>query len=357
MEQKMRRRKTIGLLLIIGLLLVILAGCRTEEGAAAVPEPPAVTPAEAPLEQPLVEQEPESPKPDLAEIKANEAGKVMILMYHVIGGEKEKDWAQTADNFRRDLLTLYNEGYALLDINDFVNNTIKVAAGRTPVVLTFDDGTPGHFRYLEKEDGSVEIDPDCAVGILLDFERQHPDFGRAAVFYINDAPFGQRKYIREKLQEMVDLGFTLGNHTLTHPKLNQLGDERVQKELALLAQQVEEAVSGYRVETLALPFGISPQNRALLAAGTWEGYTYRNLGVLKVGANPAHSPNHVNYDALTLPRVQASTVELEKWLEYFRKHPEERYISDGDPETVAVPQDRQELLNKDTLAGKELLVY
>lgn len=354
MKQKMypdNRRWVI--LAALLLLLVLLAGCSTEQGAAAAPEPP--TPA--PGEQPQEPEQPEEPKIDLAAIKANEAGKVMILMYHVIGADKEKDWAQTADNFRRDLNTLYEEGYALLDINDFVNNNIKVPAGKTPVVLTFDDGSPGHFRYLEKEDGTKEIDPECAVGILLDFEREHPDFGHAAVFYVNQEPFGQRKYWQEKLQELDALGFTIGNHSLGHAYLNKLSGADVQKQLSLLIQRVEEAVPGYEVTTLALPFGIFPTERNLAAQGSYEGHSYNHTALLKVGANPAHAPNHVNFDALALPRVQASTVELEKWLQYFREHPEERYISDGDAGIISVPADREEFIKKESLSSKELRVY
>ena len=56
------------------------------------------------------------------------------------------------------------------------------ALGREPipdklVVLTFDDSSIGQFRYLE--DGT--IDPDSAMGILLDFAEAHPDFPPVAI--------------------------------------------------------------------------------------------------------------------------------------------------------------------------------
>lgn len=324
---------------------------------------PDIAPEDIAAEKPAVsvpEPEPEPQEPariDPASVKANEAGKVMILMYHVIGAEKEGDWLQTSENFRRDLLNFYSEGYVLIDLRDFVNNNIRVPAGKTPLVLTFDDATPGHFRYLLNADGTKSIDPDSAVGILLDFASTHPEFGSSATFYMNADPFGQREYRKEKLQELIRLGFSLGNHSLTHPKLNKLAAEDVQKELALLAKLVEDSVPGYKVNSLALPFGISPVEKSLAAMGSYQGYSYKHEAVLKVGANPALSPSNTGFDPLNLPRVQGSTKELAKWLEYFRTHPEERYISDGDPATVAVPKEKAGLINQDNISAKELIIY
>lgn len=345
--------KKILMYVIIG-VLITMSGCNNvkevHKGVDTEKEPPVSL-------QPPAEEPAKPASVDPAAIKANETGKVMILMYHVIGAEKESDWIQTSENFRRDLLTLYNEGYALIDLIDFVENNIKTPAGKTPVVITFDDASIGQFRYILKEDGTKEIDPESAVGILLDFALKHQGFGSTATFYINADPFGQREYRKEKLQELVELGFSIGNHSLTHPKLNKLGNEGVQKELAALAKLVEEAVAGYKVRSLALPFGIFPTDKSLASNGSYEGYSYSHKAVLKVGANPAVSPNNHGFDPLSLPRVQASTKELGKWLEYFRKHPEERYISDGNPLTIALPEEKAELLNKESIGDKELIIY
>lgn len=333
------------------IIAILFSGCIPveEETKTAEPEQP-VLPAPD-------ETETEKPTVDPAAIKANEAGQVMILMYHVIGAEKEGAWKQTADNFRRDLRTLYEEGYTLVDLHDFVENNMQVPAGRTPVVITFDDGSAGHFRYLTGADGSKAIDPACAVGIMLDFAAEHPEFGCAATFYVNDRPFGQQEYWQEKLRELVRLGFSIGNHTHTHPKLNKLTPEQVQKELAGLARMVEEAVPSYQVESLALPHGLSPKDKELAAQGSYEGYTYQHKAVLLVGAQPAYSPVHKEFQPLRLPRVQASSEELGKWLEYFRSHPERRYISDGEPSTVSVPKEWEDRVNKEVMGAKELILY
>lgn len=156
---------------------------------------------------------------------------------------------------------------------------------------------------------------------------------------------------------MVSLGFDIGNHTSTHAKLNRLSADQVQKELAELARLIEETVPGYKVDSLALPYGISPLDKNLAEEGTFEGYTYQNRAVLKVGANPALSPVVKGFDSSKLPRVQASTPELTKWLEYFKKNPDQRYVSDGNPQTVAIPWDKEELLNQSKVQDKKVLIW
>src|SRR5919201_3462190 len=113
---------------------------------------------------------------------ANELGRVMILEYHKVDYPEER-WTRTPENFRRDLETLYARGYRLQSLTGLIDGKITVPAGTTPVVLTFDDSSPGQFRYLER-DQTAEIDPKSGIGVLAAFIREHPDFGRAATFYV-----------------------------------------------------------------------------------------------------------------------------------------------------------------------------
>ena len=57
-----------------------------------------------------------------------------------------------------------------------VTGKIDLPRGATPVVLTFDDSTRSQAALLP--DG--RIDPDSAVGIMLEFASDHPDFGLPA---------------------------------------------------------------------------------------------------------------------------------------------------------------------------------
>ena len=357
-----RRFATVLIICIFLAVAILMAGCGGIPGEAASPANPAGKPHNDVTGRDIGDTEPadegNSPeKADPAAVRANETGKVMILMYHVIGASAEKPWMQTTANFRRDLDLLYEQGYSLISLNDFILNEIKTPAGRTPVILTFDDATAGHFRYLAGEDGGKEIDPECAVAILLEFGEKHPEFGHTATFYINDRPFGQSEYWQEKLAALVELGFDIGNHTLTHPKLNKLSDGEVQRELAGISRLVGETVPGYRVTSLALPYGLSPLKTDLAGRGSFNALEYVHEAVLKVGANPAKSPIAVGFNPYALPRVQASSEELGKWLEYFRKNPDERYISDGNPSSIAVPREKGDLVDKNRIKDKDLIFW
>ncbi len=298
---------------------------------------------------------------DYNALSVNEAGEIMILMYHEIG-EPEDVWCRTPANFRKDLETLYEAGYRPISMNNLLDGHIDIPAGCSPVVLTFDDGRGGQFRYLEEGDRQV-IDPDCAVAILEEFYKAHPDFGLAATFYIfYEAPFEQYAHVQKKLSYLVDKGFEIGNHCYSHGNLRRLSPEEARRELALHVKRTEEYLPGYTVRSLALPCGEFPDNMSHIIEGEFEGTAYRNDGILLVGSNPAPSPFSMAFNAAALPRVRASEMEVEgyglyDWLERLRENPQRRYISDGDPDTIVVPEELAEEIDRLRLGEKTLIPY
>jgi hypothetical protein len=280
----------------------------------------------------------------------------MVLMYHRFS-PKPGDWNRTPDDFRRDLETLYRQGYRLLPLQDLLDGRITTPRGYTPVILTFDDGWRSQFNYLKPRSQPV-LDPDSAVGILLEFARRHPDMGLAGTFYLNANPFGQPPYAKQKLAWLVEHGFEIGNHTLDHLNLRRATAEAGTRNLARLALLVSSLLPGYRMETMALPFGALPHDQRVAWEGQADGVNYHYRAVLLVGANPAPSPFATGFDPLHLPRVQGSEQELGRWLAYFTAHPGERYVSDGDPATVTVPAGRQGLVDGARVAalGRKVVV-
>ena len=71
----------------------------------------------------------------------------MILEYHKID-YPESRWTRTPENFRNDLQRFYEKGYQLIRLGDFLENRIRVGKGKTPLILTFDDSSPGQLRFL-----------------------------------------------------------------------------------------------------------------------------------------------------------------------------------------------------------------
>ena len=271
----------------------------------------------------------------------NELGRVMIFEYHKID-YPEARWTRTPENFRRDLETLYARGYRLIGLGDLLDGRIAVAAGTTPVVLTFDDSSPGQFRYIEGN-GTVEIDPKSGVGLLEAFSRERPDFGRAAVFFVlpgADPPnrlFNQPTYEGRKLQYLASRGYEIGNHTLWHSNLGKYDEATVRAQIAGAQQWIQRYVPDYKPRVLALPYGVYPKAVSWALAGSVKGVAYRHDAILRASGGPAPSPFSRAWDAVRLPRIQALETELQYWLTYFERHPGERFVSDGDPSVVTVP--------------------
>lgn len=269
-------------------------------------------------------------------------------MYHTFLKQSTSVWNRTPDEFRGDLDYLYTHGYYLTSMHDFVTGNINIPPGKSPVILTFDDGTESQFRYLVQPDGSKIIDPDSAVGIIEAMYAKHPDFGRAGVFYILPLlPFGddnddhhQRQFAKEKLDFLLAHGYELGNHTLNHANLRKLNNDQIMQQIAGGADGIHSYVPNAPLETIALPFGLYPPHgdTTLLEGFDYKGKHYGYQAAMMVGAEPAPSPFDKRRDLMWTPRIRGSGDQLVKWFGgYFEKNPQLRYISDGNPTTVTIP--------------------
>lgn len=293
--------------------------------------------------------------------KANELGRVMILEYHKIDYPEER-WTRTPENFRRDLETLHARGYRLQSLTSLVEGRITVPAGTTPVVLTFDDSSAGQFRYLERN-GAPEIDPKSGVGVLEAFIRENPDFGRAATFFVLPGAkppnnlFNQPALEGRKLRWLVEQGYELGNHTLWHANLGKYDEATVRAQLAEAQVWVQRHVPQYRLRTLALPHGVYPRDVTWALSGTAKGTTYRHEAILMVAGGAAPSPFARSFDPVRLPRIQAVERDLRHWLSHFDRTPGDRYISDGNPDTLTIPANKRDRLRTDLLKNQQIIEY
>ncbi|WZL74453.1 polysaccharide deacetylase family protein [Clostridiaceae bacterium 35-E11] len=304
---------------------------------------------------------------DLQEVKPNEAGQVIVLMYHSIA-ELEAEFTRTPDNFRKDLQYLYEKGYRPISLKDYATGNITTEAGYTPIVLTFDDGWQNNFNLIENEKKEWVVDPNSAVGILEKFHEEHPDFPLEATFCVNDnVPFGQEEHLAYKMKYIVDKGMDIGNHTATHVNYTTTDAERIQKELAAVVKLIAQYLPDYEVNTHALPFGSRPQNKELykyLEAGTYEAVSYQNVAILEVGWDPYKSPYHKDFNPLAIHRVRASDLQkyvqgvgMYDWLAHFEKGNRTRYISDGDPDIITIPQNYEEVIDLQKIEDRKIRTY
>lgn len=191
-------------------------------------------------------------------------------------------------------------------------------------MVTFDDSNPEQLR-LTKE-GTV--DKKCFVGIWQEFARTHSDFPVIATFFVlPDVMWGQPTLRSQKLRILHALGCEIGNHTMTHPILRKLSDEKVKFEIG----EAELRLSALGLPTpscLALPFGVSPKNRALLSGFEYHGVRIQPKAVFLVGAEPARVVTSPKFNRLRIPRIQAceGPSGLTYWLDLVERKKVRRVI-------------------------------
>ena len=273
--------------------------------------------------------------------KANENGKIMIIMYHKFANVSNDAWTRTFDDFEKDLETLYNKGYRPISLTDYVTGNIDVPAGLTPVVLTFDNGYPSQLKF-ERIDGELVVDVDTAVNIMKEFKEKHPDFDLKGTFYISATNFfGGTGTLGQRLKYITDLGFEIGNMTKTYYYLNNAKSaEKVQEEIGGFTKFIDEYLPGYTVDSLSLPGGGRTKTyEAYMTKGEYEGKEYENKSIVSIyNSFPARSPIDKELKLTNLPRIKANDEKegIDYWIKYFDEHPEERYISDGDVSTFII---------------------
>ncbi len=269
-------------------------------------------------------------------LPANHLGRIPVLEYHVIGGDKNALYTRTVASFKADLEDVYKRGYRPITIAQMLDKNFEdVPAGMSPVVFVFDDASPEQFSYIEGADGKLTIDPTSAVGIWVDFAKTHPGWKNRGTFcllngasaghnFFGDSPKyrGQKKAWRfEKVKWLADQGFELCSHTVWHAMLNKFSDAVVQEQIARNVMAIDSAVPNYKVRTMALPYGIWPKNHELAWQGSWtdpktkQTITYKMDAVLEVAGGPTRSPFDPEFNAHSVKRIEAIGNDITKTLD------------------------------------------
>ncbi|MGI9042703.1 MAG: polysaccharide deacetylase family protein [Gemmatimonadaceae bacterium] len=283
----------------------------------------------------------------------NELGRIPVVEYHLIDTADGR-YARERGRFARDLELIYKRGYRPISISQLLDRKIDLPKGLSPVVFVFDDASPSQFRYIERN-GNLEIDPTSGVGIWMNFRKNRPDWANNGVFCMLSGAaagrsfFGDRgiegqksEWRHKKVQYLNEQGFELCNHTLWHANLSKYPDAVVQEQIARGEMAIDSAVPGYNVRTFALPLGVWPKNRGLAKSGSWtdpktgKTFRYDNEAILEVAGGPTESPHDPKFNPLSIKRIEVFGNQLENILDRLDRTAT-RYVSDGDPNTVARP--------------------
>jgi len=305
---------------------------------------------------------------DYSQVNPNESGQIMVVMFHNFVGTYPKgknEYTTTFSEFEKLLPQLYEKKYRLISLTDMLNNNIDVPAGCIPMVFTFDDGSVGQFNLIE-QDGKLVVNPESAVGIMEAFNKKHPDFGLNGTFYVNlgvKTTFKGAGTISDRLNYLIDKGFEIGNHTKTHVSLPDVKtSQNMLEEVGGNQKLMNEFVPGYIFNSFSLPFGNASKDlKEYVIQGNYEGTEYKHSAIVLVGANPAPSPVSTKFNPLAIPRVRSSGMkkvecDLAWWLDALSKG-KSQFVSDGNANTVTVPQSKQQNVDMAKLNGKQLITY
>ena len=307
-------------------------------------------------------------KEKLAQDNINELGRVPVMMYHGIvnkkssetsytGGNVDKDgYNRTVEAFKEDLEFYYQNGYRMIRAIDYVNGIIDVPYGKSPIVLTFDDGNTNNIKVNGVTlDGEIIIDENSAVGVLESFKKKYPDFNVTATFFVNGSLFQQSEYNEKILKWLVENGYDIGNHTKTHVNFSNASTNESEEEVGFVYNKLDAIIPDKYVKLVALPFG-SPYkkthaNFSHIINSNYNGINYETVSTFRVGWMPDYSPFSKDFDKEFIMRVRAYDnngvdFDIEASFRILEKN---RYVSDGNVDTIVIKESDASYLNDTNL--------
>lgn len=314
---------------------------------AAAPVPPSPGPRPSAPVSPTPTPTPTPPPVDPAAVDADELGRIPVLMYHRLKEDGGGPYDRTRQAFRAELRWLFDHDYVPVVLRDVLDGRIDIPAGTKPVVLTFDDAPLEHAQF----EGGEPV-ADTALGILTDVAADYEQVDPVAVWSVLPAPFGgNEERGRAIMRRLHERGHELANHSCDHEPLSGRDRADVQRDLACGANLIREAVPDAEVRVLTLPLGRFPDEHEWAHAGDTPEGRYDHDALLKVGARPARSPFHADFQPLAMPRIRSgdstrqSDFESAFWLARLEAQ-DSVYVSDGDPQRISFPAGRADQLDE-----------
>ena len=285
------------------------------------------------------------PKEIARALGVNELGLIPVLMYTRIA-----DDAVPPERLREDIDRLKAAGFYPTTVREMVEGTMDIPAGKSPIVLTFDDSSPTQFQM---DFGAVALEPDCAVAILQAATSSGDWASRASFFPLlevnkDNILFGQKEYAEQAVRDLVDWGYEVGSHTTNHRELSLESSDVVRRELAVSKSRLEEIIGDdYQVYTLAPPYGELPDDLSLLTDGVYKDLTYHYSAVVMSSGGYSASPFSGDFNAVRIPRIDATAENtVPRLISYFQNNPGLRYVSDGNPDILAFPVNASSTLGR-----------
>ncbi|MFC6992316.1 polysaccharide deacetylase family protein [Haladaptatus sp. GCM10025707] len=169
-----------------------------------------------------------------------------ILVYHSVG-MPGRFGTVSVERFRRDLDYLTSR-YTVCDLPDVLESGTKKR-----VAITFDDG----FADFETNTLPLLREFDCPATVFVssDFVGDE-NLSHFAARHELEPTADQVMLTAAQLRALAtDPLVTVGNHTRSHPRLSELGDDEARREEILGAKAALETIVGVEIDRFSYPYG------------------------------------------------------------------------------------------------------
>jgi hypothetical protein len=332
--------------IIIGIgILVMLAGCQTEVQPTPTVQTPTPTtapplPTDTPTPTPLPTATLEPATPLTATVWTRDPY-ISIMTYHQFAANHAKQSSALKvrfEDFENQLNMIYQAGFSLVTLEDWMAGDIVVPEGRRPLVLAMDD-LYFNNQFRLGEDGLPL--PDTGIGILWRFYQAHPDFGfSCALFpnlgdklYADPSKSSWERELAETIVWGIDHDLIPYNHFYTHPELNKTepGDILWEAEMndlylrQLITMAGREELIPDLENILALTFGVWPVGNGvnvMLDYTNPEGEPVKAVMEIDPISNGNQAPPWApEYDPMSIVRHTASPSAIDYLVEHAEDYP------------------------------------
>jgi len=202
----------------------------------------------------------------------------LALCYHAISDDWPCDLAVTSDRFGEQLKSLLGRGYEAVTFSQLADSTRP----RKAVAITFDDA------FLSVYEDALPTLRELGMVATIFVPTDYPDSNRLMAWPGLDAWEGLghgtalRSMSWDQLRDVRELGWEVGSHTCSHPRLTSLDDESLARELRRSRQICSEQLGD--CHSLAYPYGdwdarvaTSAREAGYRIAGALSGRWHRNV--------------------------------------------------------------------------------
>ena len=187
----------------------------------------------------------------------------MILCYHAVSSDWPSSLAMSEELLARQVAHLHARGYEGFTFAEAEHRRAVGTLPRRSVVVTFDDAYASTLRALPILSA---VGYPATVFVVTRFAESGELLRWPGVEQWHGGAYEPelRPLRWHDLEELLEAGWEIGSHTVTHPRLPDLDDDELARELVESRRTIEKRLGA--CETIAYPYGLADERVAAAAA-------------------------------------------------------------------------------------------